>query len=431
MRFTITMGGSRGDVQPYVALGLGLKEAGHEVIIATAPEFEEFVTSRGLEFYPVAVDVQSVLGELLESRPGSLGLARGLAEQYGPILAQNARDFREASQGSRAILYGPSGFMGYFVARAEGLASAAAEMQPVMRPTAEYRSSVLPALPGFLQGRPERAANRLGYVAVHEMFWQSFRESINAAVTEELGLPPIQHLTPFRNSFESEELALCGWSPRVLPVPRDYGRHMRVTGYWFLDAGEWFEPPSSLADFLDSGPLPISIGFGSMNRIEPERVAEVIRGVVSRTGQRMVFLTGWSGILDSDLPDEVYCVDQIPHDWLFPRVSAAVHHGGAGSTAASLRAGIPTVTAPVFFDQGFWGERVAQLGAGPELVPFKKLSIGRLQNAITEATQDPHIRESARILGEGIRREDGVRAAVGWLEEHEVVGGKRTDKGGV
>ena len=186
---------------------------------------------------------------------------------------------------------------------------------------------------------------------------------------------------------------------------------MCTTGYWFLDRPDW-RPPDELVDFLEAGPPPVSIGFGSMNNVGPEEITTRVLEALRRSGQRGILLTGWGGIGSADLPDEVFKADDVPHDWLFDRVRAAVHHGGAGTTAASLRAGLPTVVVPFFPDQVFWGWRVAKLGAGPEPVPRKTLTSDRLAAAILRATTDAAMEKRAWLLGEKIRAEDGVARAV-------------------
>ena len=425
MRVTITTGGSRGDVQPYVALGVGLRRAGAEVCLATAPDFEDFVRSEGLDFYPVSLDVQKLISDMIDEGGSTVGLARGLAERFGPMMDQNLADYWAASEKSDSIIWGPSGFLGGHIARARGIPSAAAEMQPILRPTGSYRSSVIPPIPASVdRGRLGRVVNRLSYVVVHELFWQFFRRSINKTITEGLGLEPMVALEEGRRATGNREPVLCAWSPHVLARPPDYGNRMHVTGYWFLKSEDW-TPPSELKDFLAVGPAPVSIGFGSMNRLDPGEMVEAVTGALRRTRRRGILLTGWSEITQADVPDDLLVLEGAPHDWLFPKVAAAVHHGGSGTTAASLRAGVPTVTTPVFFDQRFWGERVHALGAGPAPLLQGRLhgrvTGERLAHAIDTATTSETIRRSAREIGERLRAEDGVGNATKVLRAEGVV----------
>jgi UDP:flavonoid glycosyltransferase YjiC (YdhE family) len=216
---------------------------------------------------------------------------------------------------------------------------------------------------------------------------------------------------PFGETRRHQAPILNGWSPRVLPHPPDWGSHLPVTGYWFLDHPEDWTPPDGLQDFLDSGPPPVSVGFGSMGGARSEELATSVLRALAKTGDRAVLVTSWGGLGNADLPDTVFKANEVPYDWLFPRVRAAVHHGGAGTTAASLRAGAPTVVVPFFTDQSFWGARVASLGVGAHPIPQAKLSADRLAAALEE-TRGAGMRERARVLGEKIRAEDGVARAV-------------------
>ena len=235
---------------------------------------------------------------------------------------------------------------------------------------------------------------------------------MNRALRGEPGLSPFPFSGPFGEFGRSPEPVLNGWSRHVLPHPPGWGAHLATTGYWFLDRTPDWRPPRGLADFLGSGPPPVSVGFGSMAGADPEGVTERVLRALRLAGKRGVLLTGWGGLSNADLPDDLFEVGEVPHDWLFPRVAAAVHHGGAGTTAASLRAGTPTVIVPHFADQFFWGARVAGLGAGPRPAPRAKLTAERLADAIRRATGDAGMRERARSLGEKIRAENGVERAV-------------------
>jgi UDP:flavonoid glycosyltransferase YjiC (YdhE family) len=209
---------------------------------------------------------------------------------------------------------------------------------------------------------------------------------------------------------------LYGFSPAVIPQPADWGADKKITGYWFLEPEEEWNPPAALVDFLDAGTKPVTIGFGSMSNRNPEETAELVIKALEMCGQRAVILSGWGGLQTSDLPDSVFQIDTVPHSWLFQRVAAVVHHGGAGTTAAGLRAGVPSVIIPFFGDQPFWGGRVADLGVGPKPIPRKSLTPERLAQAIQEAVTDGAIRQSASNLGEMIRSENGIVNAVEMIQ---------------
>jgi len=216
------------------------------------------------------------------------------------------------------------------------------------------------------------------------------------------------------------------YSPAVVPKPPDWSEHAHVTGYWFLDHAPDWQPPADLVDFLESGPPPIYVGFGSMTSRDPERMSRIVLDALSQSGQRGVIATGLGGLSQSDLPDEVFMTETVPHDWLFPRMAAVVHHGGAGTTGAGLRAGVPSIIAPVSNDQPFWARRVKALGAGPAPIPHKGLTADRLAHAISVAVTDESIRKRAAELGETIRAEDGVVNAVRII--NHTLGGSSTNR---
>ena len=206
-------------------------------------------------------------------------------------------------------------------------------------------------------------------------------------------------------------------SRHVVPVPAAPagGRPRHVTGYWTLPAPDGWEPPAELAAFLAApGPV-VSIGFGSMPNSDPAAVTELVLGAVRDAGVRAVLLAGWGGLGALPASDDVWCADALPHDWLFPRVAAVVHHGGAGTTGAGVRAGVPSVVVPFTMDQPFWGGRIAALGVGPAPVPRGGLTRARLADALRVAVTDDAMRARAAKLGAAIRAEDGVGAAVAVL----------------
>lgn len=205
---------------------------------------------------------------------------------------------------------------------------------------------------------------------------------------------------------------LYGFSPLVLPRPADWPAWYRLTGYWFLDRPTGWTPPPRVVEFLAAGPPPVYVGFGSMVPRDPAATTGLVLGALRRAGVRGILATGWMGETAQPLPHHVLALDDIPHDWLFPRVAAVVHHGGAGTTAAALRAGRPAVVVPFFADQPFWAQRVAALGVGPTPIPHRRLTLDGLAAAIRTAVRDGEIAQRALALGDGLRAEDGVADAV-------------------
>ena len=422
VRITITTGGSRGDVQPYVALGLGLKAAGHEVLLAAPAAFQDLVLGRGLRFYPIALDpLESVRRQLEDGSANLLRFAKRSRDIFQQFIEGDLRACLEACRGADAVVYSSVGFLGHKIAQELELPRVGAMYGPLLSSTHCFPSSWVPVLSGELAlccedrrslKSPRRLYNRLSYVLSQQALWQFMRAPVNQALRAEPRLLPYPFRGPFGELWRSREPILHGWSRHVLPHPLDWGEHLPVTGYWFLDRPRDWRPPAELNDFLGSGPAPVSVGFGSMSGGDPEQLTYTVLDALKSAGQRGVLLTGWGGVSNADLPDEVFKVEEVPHDWLFPRVVAAVHHGGAGTTAASLRARVPTIVVPFFADQSFWGARVAGLGVGPSPIPRKKLSAELLAGAIRQATTDVGMRKRARLLGEKIRTEDGVGRAV-------------------
>jgi sterol 3beta-glucosyltransferase len=211
---------------------------------------------------------------------------------------------------------------------------------------------------------------------------------------------------------------LSAYSPTVIPHPSDWPAHVHVTGYLFLDGQPDWQPSPELQAFLDAGDPPVSVGFGSMAGRNPEQLAGLVVDALARSGRRGILLTGWGGLRAARVPENVFVVDAAPHSWLFPRMAAVVHHGGAGTTAEGLRAGVPNVIVPFVFDQPFWGARVQTLGLGPQPIPQKKLTADRLAQAIDSVVTDPGMRRRASSCGKAIRAEDGVGNAVAVIRRY-------------
>jgi sterol 3beta-glucosyltransferase len=414
-RLTLLALGSRGDVQPFAALGRALQDGGYHVNIATHGIFEDFVRSRGLTFRPVEGNPQEIVqGEAgrtwLESESNPLQFARGFRSLMGPVLRQAMHDGLLACQDAEALIFGgPAYYIGYSIAKKLDLPYIQAYLQPV-HPTKEFPSALFPAR------IPDNGLfNYLSHLLGGGLFWQLLRTVVNQARREFLDLPPLSIMGPFPKMMREQAPVLYGYSPSVIPKPRDWGDWIHVTGYWFLEREAW-SPAPELEEFLKSGAPPVYVGFGSMTDRDPERITETVLGALQESRQRGLLLTGWGGLTQEDLPQKVFKLDSAPHDWLFPRMKALVHHGGAGTTAAGLAAGKPTVIVPFFGDQTFWGKRVFELGAGPHPIERSKLSAGALAAAIRQATESPTMRARAASLGENIREERGLEEALRWVK---------------
>jgi len=417
LRVTITTGGSRGEVQPYVALGLGLETAGHDVRISAPAAYQQFVRDRGLGFHPISGDPHQLVSELLEAGHNPVRFARRFRRILGSLMEQNLQEYLAACRDAEVIVYSPVGFLGYYVAEALGVPRVGAALYPLFSRTRYFPSSIVP--PGKL--RPRRSLgglyNYLTYLFSEQLFWQSFRTPARKAIEEHLRLSTAFR-GPFGEMIRHKEPILYGWSPSVLPQPPDWGQWLHTTGYWFLGRPDGWQAPRELTDFLASGPPPVFIGFGSMNNIAAERLTGTVLQALELTDQRGILATGWGGMGHADLPDTVFRVEDVPHDWLFERVKAAIHHGGAGTTSASLRAGVPTLVVPFFADQPFWGWRVAELGVGPEPISHRSLGVEQLAGAIRRLISDREMQARAAAMGRRIRSENGIERAVEAFDLH-------------
>jgi UDP:flavonoid glycosyltransferase YjiC (YdhE family) len=419
MRIRVITIGSQGDVRPYVALGVGLQTAGHHVRILTHPAFETLVRERGLDFAPVSGDPRELadnrqLRALHDNGRSIFHWWRTFNEVDAPLLRQRLRDCWEACSDAEVIVVSILPYLfGYAIAKKLNVPLVRAFYFPVS-PTRSYAAEFVPH---WLQ-HSERL-NLASYHLQRQVLWQVARPWLAGACRDVLGFHTLPLLEPFGELDQQRQLLLYAYSAAVAPPPPDWGEWIDVTGYWFLDRPTDWTPPPALAAFLDNGPPPLYIGgFGSMTNREPAQLAQAVVRAVALTGQRAVVLTGLGGLPPAELPPEIFAIDWVPFDWLLPHVAAVVHHGGAGTTAASLRAGVPTIIVPFFLDQFFWGRRVFELGAGPEPIPRKRLDAPTLAAALRLATTDGNMRHRAAALSKRIRAEDGVGRAVTVFERH-------------
>ncbi len=417
MQIAIIAMGSRGDVQPYLALGKGLKAAGHIVRLITHENFDKLVTSYGLEFCPVQGNVQEVmespeLRKLLE-QGNFLAINKYTSKLVKDISIEWARDGLAACRGMDLIIAGVGGlYLAISLAEKLNIPFLQAYIFP-FTPTKAFPAILLPQSIGKLGG----TVNRLSHHLFRQIMWQGFRKADQLARQQVLNLPPATFWGSYNSPILREYPTLYGFSPSVIPQPVDW-QNTQVTGYWFLDQADDWTPPAALTKFLDSGTPPVYIGFGSMGSRNPAETVDLVLAALERTGQRGILVSGWGGMSQAHLPDTLYMADSVPHSWLFPRVAAVVHHGGAGTTAAGLRAGVPLIVIPFFGDQLFWGQRVEKLGVGTAPIPRKKLTVENLAKAIHTAVTDPWLRQRAADLGAKIRAEDGIAHAVRVVESN-------------
>ncbi|MFB2934589.1 glycosyltransferase [Aerosakkonemataceae cyanobacterium BLCC-F154] len=422
MKITIITVGSRGDVQPYIALGVGLQNAGYTVRLATHDTFKSLIISYGLDFFPVSSDIQSITQsetgkQLIEAGGNPFTVLKRLSKAFEPIMESILKQSWIACQDADLIISGSIAFWGYDIAEKLGIPFVFASLQPIY-PTKSFINPLCPPwlhLGGWV--------NRQSYIWISQILWQLFRNPVNRWRVETLGKPSDNQCLFLTDEWDNVQ-KLFGFSPSVISSPKDWNESCHVTGYWFLETPDDFEPPPGLLDFLEAGKPPIYIGFGSMASRNPEQMTTIALQALEKTQQRGILLTGWGGISNTNLPNYAFKLESIPHDWLFPKMKAIVHHGGAGTTAAALKSGIPSVVIPFFSDQPFWADRITKLGVSPTPIPKQKLTANRLANGIQKAIADNTIRQRAAQFGETIRAENGMGEAAKIIRNLQFAGGK-------
>ncbi|MQS36147.1 glycosyltransferase [Streptomyces katsurahamanus] len=395
MRILITTAGSRGDVAPFTGLGRRLLDAGHQVTVAAHPAFAALVGGCGLGYRPVPGDPQGLIRAW--SRAASPEEARALTRAYVDGLADGVAE--AVAGGSDLVLtaFGPAP-----LSQAAGEAFGVPVIGTYLAPA--FATGQFP-LPG---ARDADGLGPEGNLAAGRAVLRRAEGLFAGAVTRlrtRLGLPADAPSAP-----ADIQPVFHGFSPLVVPRPDDWPSRAEVAGYWWPPRPDRWQPPAELVDFLQAGPPPVFIGFGSMAPGQGERLSKLVAAAVERAGVRAVVQAGWAEL--SGCGADVLPIGDLPHDWLFPRTAAVVHHAGAGTTAAGLRAGVPAVPVPVMADQPFWASRLYQLGVAPRPLPFQDLTAEALGSAITSCLSEPAHRRRAAELAQRIAAEDGAAAVL-------------------
>ncbi|PNS19049.1 Sterol 3-beta-glucosyltransferase [Sphaceloma murrayae] len=437
LKIVIMVIGSRGDIQPFLKLGQILRDRGHRVRIATHPAFRDFVQNDiGLEFFDIGGDPSELMAFMVKNpglipsfetvRQGEIARRRtAMAEMFEGFWRSciNATDNAKDRQNHQmmgdkspfvadAIIANPPSFAHVHIAERLGVPLHMMFTFPYSpttqfpHPLANIKSTKSNVDAGYV--------NFMSYALVEMMTWQGLGDLVNSFRVRTLGLEPISSFWAPDALWRMKVPYTYMWSPELVPKPKDWGPEIDVTGFVFLDLASNFKPPPELQKFLDAGEKPVYIGFGSIVVDDPDNFTKLIFEAVKKAGVRALVSKGWGGFGGKgNAPDGVFMLENTPHDWLFPRCSAVVHHGGAGTTAIGLKCGMPTVIVPFFGDQPFWGAMVADNKAGAHRsIPYKKLTAERLAEGIKQCMTE-EARENAQRIAKGIEEEgDGAENAV-------------------
>ena len=410
MRITMICIGSTGDVRPYIVLGRELKARGHEITICAFADFESTVLKSGLCFKPINGDVKKLMANLMDGSTG-VGFLKQVRDSLVDVIDPFLEDLEAGCDGAEAIIGTYLGQVFQSLAEVRHIPYIQTHYFPMDK---NPRTPIVSA-PGQHGGRAWNLASyELGYLIISAMekyYLADWREKKGMSPRKLEGAPKYElngHTIP----------VLYAISPLVMPRPATWGENIHMTGFWRDDRDIDFTPSPELAAFLEAGEKPIYIGFGSMVSGDMGETLGIVLDAIRDSGVRAVLSKGWGG---QDIPasDNVFVADFVPHDWLFQHVAGVVHHGGAGTTAAGILAGCPTLVVPFGGDQPFWASRVKELGIGPKAIPRDRLTVSRLSKALTDLTSTKKYRVAARELGERLRLEQGHIIAAN-IVEHEL-----------
>jgi sterol 3beta-glucosyltransferase len=411
VKITLLTYGSRGDVEPFIALAQGLIRAGHAVRLVAPQLFVPLLGSTEIEFFGLPGDPgQLVQGLVDEAGRNQWRMIFAMGDFVLPLALEVNQIASQAAEGADLIVHSfLLTSLGYELARRQGIPDISAQLFPVFCSTSEFPAPTFPPLP---LGDTYR---RLTHQIVNQVFWQGSRFLYKLARRKHPVLPPLTGW-PFDLRSDRPTPILYAFSPSVVPHPQDWPAHAHTTGYWFPQNTALWNPDQAIMDYLVAGPKPVVIAFGSTVSRRLGGIVTQVLEALTITGQRGI-LVG-SGFEKEHIPPEVYSIANVPYEWLFPRAAAVVHHGGAGTTGKGLLAGVPNVVIPFTSDQPFWGNRVHILGAGPKPLAPGSISIKKLAAAIDATINDVAMRDRAAQTGRAIAQEDGVSQAVAIIERY-------------
>lgn len=414
---TLLTSGTRGDVLPYIALGEGLQSAGYNIRIAAPVGFASLVQTSGLIFSAFEGNPSDLLIGRGDSTPLTLGknirhsiqASQRFIQQARPLYRRMLQTAAEACKGSDLIIYGLPTIWGAHIAEGLRIPAVRAVLQPLAA-TREFSSALLPFR--FSLGE---IGNLLSHWIVIQSVWLAWRAEINHARRTQFGLGRAHWLDPSLQAASHQPLVLNGYSEAIVPRPKDWNQKQIITGYWRKTDVERYSNPE-LQRYLEASPNPVAISFGSPGTNGFHKTLALIEEAVNTANAQAILIipSKWHARGNSK---NIFLIEYVPHSWLYPRVRAAIHHGGAGTTSASLHAGVPAIVLPLAIDQFFWGERIHQAGLGPQPIPQRNLTAKKLADAIQQGLNDSSMREKAKAVSERLSREDGVQAAMRVMRE--------------
>ncbi len=411
MRFCLITIGSRGDVQPLIALGKGLQRKGHSVHICAMDKFKELIKSEGFEYAPMAGSAELLMEKLIGEQVSFAEYFRNLKGLLEPVKEQFLTDIENACRNADCVLYTTLGSVAYHACEKYKVPCFRAFFCP-LDPTGEFPAMTAPRLP------LGKVYNRITFKG-GDILWSNATRALLNDWRAEMGLPKIKpYQFPYREMNGKPIPTLYAYSPTLSPKPEEWGDDCHLTGFWVEKIPKEWEPDRELKEFLEGGEKPVYIGFGSTVGGNFDRILDVILESLKRTKQRALLSAGWRNIGERKLPKNVLLIGNVPHEWLFRQVKAVSHHGGAGTTAAGIRAGVPSVIVPFGGDQPFWGDRVYKLGIGTKPIWCKKLTADNYSEALNTAISDEAMQRRAAEYGKKLRDEDGVANAVSIIENY-------------
>ena len=418
MKITLITNGSRGDVEPYVALAEGLRDSGHVVTIATEARYEPFILERGLNFFSIPGDTYAAINspeghKALNKKNNTGSFFNHLTNASAPMATDIILKCLEACKNADHIICTHfSLHSAYFLSQQLGIPYTMASVIPMVRcATGEFHNMMFPPPPEWLPAFIRKPYNSFSHNTVNDLWWKSYKSLYTHAWKKACGLT-LSTTDPLKTAWAP--LSLFGFSQYMLQRPSNWRPHQHVCGYWFLKENSNWNPSADLETFIHEGSQPIYIGFGSMNNsmLKNGEVEKLMLDTVAATKQRAVILAQGLNFEQGKIADNIFATGPVPFKYLFPKMRLLVHHGGAGTTALGLQAGIPSVLTPLIVDQRFWSWRVEKLNVGPAPLHWHTLTAAKLSNAINTWADDQPAKNRAVELGKKLDQETGVENTV-------------------